>query len=94
MYAASFAKYVGAPSGADEHPVLVVTVRARARPQGRVLLEGVEERNRIRNLGLDLGLARAGVELDAETLEGSLHRGEHPGNGSPGSAASSFMYSP
>ena len=77
MYAASAAKYVGSPSGADEHAILVVAVRARARPERAVLLERVEQRDRLRDLGLDVALPLPRVEVDAEALERRLDPLEH-----------------
>ena len=56
----------------DEHAVLVVAVRARPRPHRLVLLERVEERDRLGDVRLDLALPRPGVEVDPEALERRL----------------------
>ena len=77
------------PVRADEDPVLVVAVRARPRPYGAVLLVGVEQREHLGQLGLDLALPLPGVEVHAEALERRLDLLEHRGTGSPGRAASS-----
>ena len=67
--------------GAHEDPVLVVAVRARPRPHRALRFERVEERDRLRDLGLELALARPGVEVDAEALEGLLDLLEHRRHG-------------
>ena len=65
------------PVGADEDAVLVVAVAGRPRPDRAVLLVRVEQRDRLGDLGLDLGLPRPRVEVDAEALERRLHLREH-----------------
>ena len=66
------------PVGADEHAVLLVAVGRRPRPERAVLLERIEQRDRLRNLGLDDALALEGVEVDPKALQRSLDRREHP----------------
>ena len=64
--------------GTDEDAVLLVAVCRRAGPQRRLLLVRVEERDRLRDLGLDDALALEGVELDPEPLERCFDQAQHP----------------
>ena len=66
------------PVGADEDAILLVAVGRRAGPQRAVLLERVEERDRLGDLGLDDALPLERVELDPEPLERRLDQRQHP----------------
>ncbi len=55
-------------------------MRARARPQRAVLLERVEQRDRLGDLELDRALPLPRVEVDAEALERRLDPLEHDRN--------------
>ena len=72
--------------GADQHPVLVVAVRGRARPDGPVLLVRVQPRQVLGQPLLELALHRPGVEVDPEALERRLDPvAASAGTGSSGS---------
>ena len=53
----------------------------RPGPEGTVVLVGVEQRDRLRYLGLDDALALERVEADPEPLQRSLDQAEHDGHG-------------
>ena len=63
------------PVGAPEDAVLLVAVGRRPGPQGPVVLVGVEQRDRLRDLRLDDALALERVEADPEPLQRGLDRG-------------------
>ena len=65
---------------ADEHPVLLVAVRGRARPERAVLLVRVEPRQQLGQALLERALQRPAVEVDAEALHRRLDRREHLGD--------------
>ena len=60
------------PVRADEDAIFLVPVRRGARPERTIVLECVEERDRLGNLGLDHALTLEPVEPDPEPLEGAL----------------------
>src|SRR3954452_2294401 len=62
---------------AKEHPVLVVAVRRRPRPQRAVLLVGVELRQQLGQPLLELALEPEAVEVDPEPLERRLDPLQH-----------------
>ena len=66
---------------ADEDAILVVAVRARARPDGPLRLVRVEERDRLGDLALHVALEHPGVEVDAEALERRLDPLQHRRDG-------------
>ena len=69
------------PVGASEDAVLLVAVGRRPGPQGPVILVGVEQRDRVRDLSLDDALALERVEADPEALQRSLDEVEHDRHG-------------
>ncbi len=62
---------------ADQHPVLFVTVGRGTRPEGAVLLVGVELRQQLGETLLEIALQRPAVEVDPEALHRALDRLEH-----------------
>ena len=71
-------------SRADENAILVVSVSTRPSPERIVVLERVEERDRLGDLGLDDALPLPCVEVHAEALERGLDPREHRRHGIAG----------
>ena len=65
---------------AHQHAVVVIPVAGRARPDGAVLLVGVEPRQELRQPLLELALQDPGVEVDPEALERRLDLRQHLGH--------------
>jgi hypothetical protein len=65
---------------ADQHAVVVVAVGRGARPDGAVLLVGVQSREVFGQALLELALQHPRIEVDAEALEARLDLFQHPGN--------------